>query len=110
MTEQSFCPAELAKVVLPLARLTPTLNNEYLNMSQEKVLIVEDEENERTGLAGLISSWGYVAETARDGQDGYEKVSSWAPHIVITDLKMPRLGGLELLEKISSDSQSMAVI
>jgi len=79
-------------------------------MSQEKVLIVEDEENERTGLAELISSWGYVAETARDGQDGYEKVSSWAPHIVITDLKMPRLGGLELLEKISSDSQSMAVI
>jgi DNA-binding NtrC family response regulator len=79
-------------------------------MTQEKVLIVEDEENERTGLAELISSWGYVAETARDGQDGYEKVSSWSPHIVITDLKMPRLTGLELLEKISSDSQSMAVI
>src|SRR4051795_11266598 len=79
-------------------------------MTQEKILIVEDEENERTGLAELISSWGYVAETARDGQEGYEKVNSWCPHIVITDLKMPRLGGLELLEKISSDSQSMAVI
>jgi YesN/AraC family two-component response regulator len=63
-------------------------------MSQEKVLIVEDEENERTGLAELISSWGYVAETARDGQEGFEKVTSWSPHIVITDLKMPRLGGL----------------
>src|SRR3954467_132056 len=79
-------------------------------MTQEKILIVEDEENERTGLAELISSWGYVAETARDGQEGYEKVNSWCPHIVITDLKMPRLGGLELLEKISGDSQSMAVI
>ena len=103
-------PAELAKVFLPLARLTPTLNNEYLDMTQEKVLIVEDEENERTGLAELISSWGYAAETARDGQEGYEKVSSWSPHIVITDLKMPRLSGLELLEKISDESQSMAVI
>src|SRR5437763_13472275 len=80
------------------------------DMSQEKVLIVEDEENERTGLAELVSSWGYAAETARDGQEGYDKVSSWSPHIVITDLKMPRLGGLELLEKISGDSQSMAVI
>ncbi len=80
------------------------------SMSQEKVLIVEDEENERTGLAELVSSWGYAAETARDGQEGYEKVTSWSPHIVITDLKMPRLGGLELLEKISGDSQSMAVI
>src|SRR5437764_2663291 len=79
-------------------------------MTQEKILIVEDEENERTGLAELISSWGYVAETARDGQEGYEKVNSWCPHIVITDLKMPRLGGLELLEKISGDGQSMAVI
>src|ERR1700719_3736979 len=79
-------------------------------MSQEKVLIVEDEENERTGLAELISSWGYSAETARDGVEGYEKVGSWSPHIVITDLKMPRLGGLELLEKISGDSQSIAVI
>src|SRR3954465_8583324 len=79
-------------------------------MTQEKILIVEDEENGRTGLAELISSWGYVAETARDGQEGYEKVNSWCPHIVITDLKMPRLGGLELLEKISGDSQSVAVI
>jgi len=40
-------------------------------MSHEKVLIVEDEENERTGLAELVSSWGYSAETARDGQDGH---------------------------------------
>ena len=79
-------------------------------MSREKVLIVEDEENERTGLAELISSWGYVAETARDGQEGHEKVSFWSPSIVITDLKMPRLGGLELLEKIAAESQTIAVI
>jgi DNA-binding NtrC family response regulator len=79
-------------------------------MSNEKVLIVEDEENERTGLAELVSSWGYTAETARDGQEGHEKVLSWSPSIVITDLKMPRLGGLELLERISGDSQTVAVI
>src|SRR5499433_2321873 len=79
-------------------------------MTNEKVLIVEDEENERTGLAELVSSWGYSAETARDGQDGYEKALSWSPSIVITDLKMPRLSGLELLEKISGDSQTVAVI
>ncbi len=70
-------------------------------MNQEKVLIVEDEENERTGLAELVSSWGYSAQTARDGQEGHEKVAAWSPSIVITDLKMPRLSGLELLEKIA---------
>jgi DNA-binding NtrC family response regulator len=110
MTVTCFGPADSAKYRLPLASTSPTLNNEYLPMSQEKVLIVEDEENERTGLAELISSWGYTAETARDGVEGYEKVGSWSPHIVITDLKMPRLGGLELLEKISGDSQTIAVI
>jgi DNA-binding NtrC family response regulator len=81
-----------------------------IRMSQEKVLIVEDEANERTGLAELVSSWGYAAETARDGQEGHEKVVAWSPNIVITDLKMPRLSGLELLERIANDGQTMAVI
>src|SRR6266571_4087681 len=79
-------------------------------MNNEKVLIVEDEENERTGLAELVSSWGYSAETARDGQEGHEKVAAWSPSIVITDLKMPRLSGLELLEKIAGNNQTIAVI
>jgi DNA-binding NtrC family response regulator len=79
-------------------------------MSQERVLIVEDEENERTGLAELVSAWGYRAETARDGAEGFEKVSIWAPSIVVTDLKMPRMGGLELLERIADDSKTMAVV
>src|SRR2546428_3136887 len=79
-------------------------------MNQEKILIVEDEENERTGLAELVSAWGYHAETARDGAEGLDKVTSWAPSIVVTDLKMPRMGGLELLERLATDSQTMAVI
>jgi DNA-binding NtrC family response regulator len=79
-------------------------------MNQEKVLIVEDEENERTGLAELISAWGYRAETARDGAEGLERVTNWSPSIVVTDLKMPRMGGLELLERLASDGQTMAVV
>src|ERR1700682_830680 len=79
-------------------------------MSQEKVLIVEDEENERTGLAELVSSWGYTADTAKDGAEGLDKVSRWTPSLVVTDLKMPRMGGLELLERIADDSKTIAVI
>src|ERR1700739_1689621 len=79
-------------------------------MSHEKVLIVEDEENERTGLAELVSSWGYRAETARDGVEGLDKAVQWTPSIVITDLKMPRMGGIELLERLAEQSQAMAVI
>src|SRR5581483_8256931 len=79
-------------------------------MAQEKVLIVEDEENERTGLAELIASWGYSTETAEDGMEGLEKVASFSPSIVVTDLKMPRLDGLGLLEEIAQQPQEIAVV
>jgi len=79
-------------------------------MNHEKILIVEDEENERTGLAELVSSWGYRTETARDGSEGLEKAAQWSPSIVITDMKMPRMGGLELLERLAEQTQAMAVI
>ena len=79
-------------------------------MTQEKVLIVEDEENERTGLAELVASWGYRTETAQDGVEGLEKVASWAPSIVVTDLKMPRMDGLGLLEAIAAQPQEIAVV
>ncbi len=79
-------------------------------MSEEKVLIVEDEENERTGLAELVSAWGYRAETAKDGAEGLEKIAAWSPSIIVTDMKMPRMGGLELLEKLALDDQTRAVI
>jgi DNA-binding NtrC family response regulator len=79
-------------------------------MTQEKVLIVEDEENERTGLAELVAAWGYRTETARDGVEGLEKIAAWAPGIVITDMKMPRMTGVELLERVAAQPQRIAVI
>src|SRR5450432_4177222 len=79
-------------------------------MSQEKVLIVEDEENERSGLAELVASWGFRVDTARDGVEGLEKATQWAPAIVVTDLKMPRMGGIELLGRLAEEAQTIAVI
>ena len=79
-------------------------------MSQERVLIVEDEQNERTGLAELIRAWGYETETAVDGVDGWAKVETWEPAIVLTDLKMPRMDGMQLLERIAEAPQQVAVI
>src|ERR1035437_1897536 len=79
-------------------------------MLREKILIVEDEENERTGMAELLGAWGYDTETAEDGVAGLAKVESWNPGIVITDLKMPRMDGMELLQKIAAQPQAVAVI
>src|ERR1035441_2630957 len=68
-----------------------------------KVLIVEDEPHALMGLAELISGWGYRTETARDGIEGWEKILSWTPAIVVTDLKMPRLDGIGLLTRLAEE-------
>jgi DNA-binding NtrC family response regulator len=79
-------------------------------LMQEKILIVEDEENARTGLAELVSAWGYRTETARDGLEALDKVIAWAPNVVVTDLKMPRMDGLELLERLADHPRELAVV
>jgi DNA-binding NtrC family response regulator len=81
-----------------------------MSMTQEKVLIVEDEENERTGLAELVQAWGYRTDTAKDGLEGLEKVAAWSPGIIITDYKMPRMNGLELLERLADLTEPVAVV
>ncbi len=79
-------------------------------MTTERVLIVEDEENERSGLAELVRAWGFETETAVDGVEALEKVASSSPGIVVTDLRMPRMDGMELLERLSTQPQPVAVI
>jgi DNA-binding NtrC family response regulator len=76
----------------------------------ERVLIVEDELHALAGLAELVSGWGYRTETARDGIEGLEKVAEWFPGIIVTDLKMPRMDGLELLSRLSEMQLNAAVI
>jgi DNA-binding NtrC family response regulator len=75
--------------------------------SAVKVLIVEDEPHALMGLAELISGWGYRAETARDGIEGWEKALSWNPAIVVTDLKMPRLDGIGLLTRLTAEDSGL---
>jgi DNA-binding NtrC family response regulator len=73
-----------------------------------KVLIVEDEPHALMGLAELISGWGYRTETARDGIEGWEKILSWSPAIVVTDLKMPRLDGIGLLTRLAEEGSTVS--
>src|SRR5579862_8830657 len=69
-----------------------------------KVLVVDDEVNERKGLAELLAAWGYEAEMASDGEEALEKISAFNPAIVISDLRMPRMGGMELLKRLHDEN------
>src|SRR6185436_17391698 len=79
-------------------------------MSDHRVLIVDDEEAARQGLSEVIASWGYVTETAADGRDATERVESFAPLVVITDVVMPKLDGFKLLSQLKDEHPETAVI
>ena len=65
-----------------------------------KVLVVDDELNQRTALAGLISAWGYDVQKASDGWTAMAALKAFEADIVITDLHMPGLDGKGLLEEL----------
>ncbi len=67
-----------------------------------RVLIVDDEENQRQGLASMVAAWGYLADTAADGQQALEKLAAFPAQILVTDLMMPRMDGTELLRRLNA--------
>ena len=79
-------------------------------MSDQRVLIVDDEEPARQGLSELVAGWGYVTEIAADGREALERIDSFSPLVVITDILMPNLDGFQLLSHIREDNPQTAVI
>jgi DNA-binding NtrC family response regulator len=76
----------------------------------ERVLIVEDDSAARIGLEQLVKSWGFIAEAAADGEEALEKVTSFRPAIVITDLVMPRMDGLALLRSLQHQGADVTTL
>ncbi len=76
----------------------------------ERVLIVEDEPAARVGLEQLVKSWGFLAESAADGEEALEKVTTFRPAIVITDLVMPRMDGLALLRALQQQGADVTTL
>ena len=75
-----------------------------------RVLVVDDEVNARTALAELLRDEGFEVETAADAFKALGKYESFAPHVVMTDRKMPGMDGIELVRKIRAEEDPAAVI
>jgi DNA-binding NtrC family response regulator len=75
-----------------------------------RVLVVDDEVNARTALTELLRDEGYEVEMAADAFKALGKYESFAPHVVVTDLKMPGMDGIELVKKIRAEEDGAAVI
>src|SRR5512144_926217 len=74
------------------------------------VLIVDDEMNIRRVLAAMLKREGYEATTSADGEQALAVLAKTPVDVVVTDLVMPRLGGMDLLKRVATDFPDVPVI
>jgi DNA-binding NtrC family response regulator len=75
-----------------------------------KVLVVDDEANARTALGELLRDEGYDVETAADAFKALGKLESFVPQLLLTDLKMPGMDGLELMARMREIDPDCSVV
>jgi two-component system, NtrC family, response regulator HydG len=75
-----------------------------------RILVVDDEASARSGLEKLLRHEGYAVDTAGDGVAALAVVAEHPPDVVITDLRMPEMDGLELLKRIRAQDAALPVI
>lgn len=76
----------------------------------EPILIVDDEEAVREMLALLLSDSGFRVFTAENGKQALQIIGDYRPQIVICDLKMPGMNGIELLRRIKTEAPDTEII
>jgi DNA-binding NtrC family response regulator len=69
-------------------------------MTKTRVLVVDDEADARELITQVLSQAGYEVEDAADGFAALAKVSHYRPDVVLTDLRMPGMHGVDLLQRI----------
>ncbi|MCC7008451.1 MAG: sigma-54-dependent Fis family transcriptional regulator [Acidobacteria bacterium] len=79
-------------------------------VESDRVLVVEDDAAQRVGLQQLIRSWGFAVEAASDGREALERIAAVEPTIVLSDLVMPRMDGLELLVNLRQEHPDITVV
>lgn len=67
-----------------------------------QVLIVDDDSQQRTDLADMVASLGFVVATAGDGEEALAKLASFRADVILTDLVMPRMDGIALLKALTA--------
>ena len=74
-----------------------------------RVLLVEDAPFLRYAFSRLLRMQGYDVREANDGQEALDCLADYRPHLVLTDLMMPVMGGVELIRRLRADPATAAI-
>lgn len=80
------------------------------NAGRQNILVVDDESQITRVLRTTLSAQGYSVRTAADGDEALEVMREWMPDLVVTDLSMPNMPGLELCRRIRTKSKVPIIV
>lgn len=75
-----------------------------------KVLVVDDEKDLRELISYFLKREGYEISTAENGREAFEKIQSWQPQLVISDIRMPVWDGFELIRNVSRVNAPVSIL
>src|SRR5258708_39306475 len=81
-------------------------------MAAEKILVVDDTPSNRKLLALLLGGQGYDLRSAGDAEEALEILKGWRPHLILMDVQLPGMDGLELTRRLkaSAETRDIAVL
>jgi adenylate cyclase len=78
-------------------------------MEIKKILVVDDEAAIYSYLDKKLSKLGYTVFTAGDGEAAVDQAFSQLPHIILLDVKLPKMSGLEVLKRLKTDERTRGI-
>jgi len=78
-------------------------------MKNTRILLIEDDKLLRRACEVSLKKRGFTVLTAVDGEDGLQQARSGAPHLILLDMLMPKLSGIETLEALKRDEQTRGI-
>ena len=77
---------------------------------RSRILVIDDETQITRVLRTTLSSNGYEVRTAADGESGFNSAVDWLPDLIVTDLSMPKMNGIELCRAVRERSQVPIIV
>jgi two-component system response regulator ChvI len=91
-------------IALPFLMINISTLNQMEKIMTHKIALVDDDRNILTSVSMALETEGYIVNTYSDGEKGYQGITDNPPDLVILDIKMPRMDGMEVLSKIREKS------